>query len=192
MEENEKIVAPPSEENMIQPQQPRSHMNIEAASAVAETMGIVFSKPVDVENVVCEDVVASEITEEHIDLTRKMLRLLASINGLGLAAPQIGINKKFFVYWDTRQNVPHVCYNSKYYGSGKKSAWVEKCLTYGKLSFAIRRFKYIQAVWWEYDPDLKSLVKRTRALRDLEAEVFQHETDHLNGKTIATEGIFVQ
>ena len=96
------------------------------------------------------------------------------------------------VYWDSRQNRPAVCYNPKYYpGARKTSTWGEKCLTYGDLLFAIKRYKEIQAVWFEYDPDKKEFYRKAKALKGLEAEVFQHECDHLYGKTIATEGTLV-
>ncbi len=168
------------------------HMNFEVLDAAKKEHAIVFAKPEEVEGVVCEDVTIEDITPEHLDLTKRMLKLLAQINGLGLAAPQIGIKKKFFVYWDTRTNTPHCCYNAKYYGDRSKAVWGEKCLTYGQLMFAIKRFKNIQAVWYEYDPDKHELVKRTKSMSRLEAEVFQHETDHLNGDTIATKGILVR
>jgi len=167
------------------------HTNFEILDAATKEQAIVFSKPEDVEGVVCEDVTIEDITPEHIELTKRMLKLLAQINGLGLAAPQIGIKKKFFVYWDTRTNTPHCCYNAKYYGDRSTVTWGERCLTYGQLMFAIKRYKSIQAVWYEYDPDKHELVKKTKKLNRLEAEVFQHETDHLYGETLATKGILI-
>jgi peptide deformylase len=169
----------------------RQHMNFEVLDAAKKEHAIVFAKPEEVEGVVCEDVTIEDITPEHLDLTKRMLKLLAQINGLGLAAPQIGIKKKFFVYWDTRTNTPHCCYNAKYYGNRSTATWGERCLTYGQLMFAIKRYKSIQAVWYEYDPDKHELVKRTKSMSRLEAEVFQHETDHLNGETLATKGILI-
>ena len=166
----------------------RPHMNFNKLPDAAQSNAITFAKPEDVEDVECEDIVLADITPEHIDLTKRMLKLLAEINGLGLAAPQIGIKKKFFVYWDSRDNVPHCCYNAKYYIGQGKAVWGERCLTYGQLVFAIKRYKSVQAVWWEYDADKHELVKRTKRLRGLEAEIFQHETDHMYGETIATKG----
>lgn len=170
----------------------RPHMLVARAGDVARELGITFSPPAEVEGVECEDIVLEDITEDFIQKTRDMLKLLAEINGLGLAGPQIGIKKKFMVYWDTRQNMPYVCYNPKYYPDGKQTLWAERCLTYGDLAFAIKRYKGVRAVWWEYDPDKKALIKKSRALKGLQAEVFQHETDHLNGVTIATAGLLLQ
>ena len=173
-------------------QQERPHMNFEVLNTAKEEHAIVFAKPEDVEGIECEEVSIEDITPDHIDLTKRMLRLLAQINGLGLAAPQIGIKKKFFVYWDTRTNSAHCCYNAKYYPGDGKAVFGERCLTYGQLMFAVKRFKTCQAVWWEYDPDTHSLNKKTKRLRGLEAQVFQHETDHLTGVTIATHGDLVK
>ena len=142
----------------------------------------------EVEGAVCEEMTIEDITEEHIELTKSMLRFLSDMNGLGLAAPQIGITKQFFVYWN-EQLKPNAVYNPKYFpAEKKKETWVEKCLTYGDQGFVINRYKYIRAVWWEFDPEKNELVKRMKKLRGLNAQVFQHETDHIHGKTIATEG----
>jgi len=163
----------------------RPHMDSLRLPAVAQSLNLVLSSPNEVEGVVCEEMTITDITDEHIDLTKRMLKLLAEINGLGLAAPQIGLKKRFMVYWDTRQNMPYVCYNPKYYPSRHMVNWAEKCLTYGDLTFAVQRYKEVQAVWWEYDPDKKELVKMSKNLKGLQGEVFQHETDHLNGITIS-------
>jgi len=196
-EETTALVNPPE---MINPEEvqnasvngERPHMNTARLTEVSKSLGITLSPPNEVENVVCEEVVIEDITPEHLDLTKNMLRLLAEINGLGLAAPQIGIKKKFMAYWDARQNIPYVCYNPKYYPDGHLTAWAEKCLTYGELTFAVKRLKQIRAVWWEYNPAKKELVKQSKVLKGLQGEVFQHETDHLNGKTIATIGVLVR
>lgn len=159
-------------------------------TAVAQkTHDIVLSDPQFVENVECEEVTIDDITEEHLDLTKRMLKFLSDVNGMGLAAPQVGIEKRFFVYWDETLK-PHAIYNPKFYpAEKKKETWVEKCLTYGDQGFRVDRYKYISAVWWEYDPEKKELYKVTKRLRGLNAHVFQHETDHLNSKTISTEGV---
>lgn len=168
----------------------RPHMDTLRFPAAAQALGLNFSPPSEVEGAMCEEMALEEITPDHIELTKKMLRLLAEINGLGLAAPQIGIKKRFMVYWDTRQNMPYVCYNPKYYPSKHQTTWAEKCLTYGELTFAVKRWREVQAVWWEFDTDADwanpRLIKKTKNLKGLLAEVFQHETDHLNGITIAS------
>jgi len=152
---------------------------------------ITFAKTEEVERVVCTDVVEADCDDAHIDLTKRMLRLLSDIDGLGLAAPQIGIKKNFFVFWDHLNN-PRVRYNPKYYPDGHSAtAWHEKCLTYGNQPYRIKRYKTIRAVWFEYDFETKKLVKVTKQLKGRDCQVFQHETDHLNGHTIATKGSIV-
>lgn len=143
----------------------------------------------EVENVTCEDMTDDDIDADHIELTKRMLRFLSDVNGLGLAAPQIGIKKNFFVYWD-RNLKPHCIYNPRYFPKErkKKEGWVEKCLSYGDEGYAVERYKYISAVWWEYDPENGELYRINKPLRGIDAQVFQHETDHLNGVTIAMIG----
>lgn len=159
-------------------------------TAVAQAKhNLTLSPPEFVENVECAEMTVDDITEDHIDLTKRMLRFLTDINGLGLAAPQIGIEKRFFVYWNS-QTRPQVIYNPKWYpAEKKKEGWVEKCLTYGDLGFLIERYKYISALWWEYDPENKNLYQVTKRLRGVDAHVFQHETDHLNSRTLKHTGI---
>ena len=147
--------------------------------------------PSFVEGIQCEEVTIDDIDEAHLDLTKRMLKFLTDVNALGLAAAQLGIEKRFFVFWDKRLD-PRVRYNPKYFASGGKATWVEKCLTYGDRGYAVKRHKNIQAVWWEYDPESKSLIKKTKRMSGIDAQVFQHETDHLNGKTIATQGYMVR
>jgi peptide deformylase len=146
-----------------------------------------LSKKADVEGAVCTDISAADITEDHIDLTKRMLRLLSDVDGLGLAAPQVGVNKKFFVFWD-EQVQPRVRYNPQYFRDGSPSGWHEKCLTYGPQAYLVKRFKAIRAIWYEFDSESKTLLKRTGRLAGQDAQVFQHETDHINGKTIAMIG----
>lgn len=134
-----------------------------------------------------EAVSASDITPEFLDLTKRMLKYLVEIGGLGLAGPQLGMKKAFFVYW-TDHDDPRVIYNPSYYpDSNAKIYKVEGCLTYTNLRFAVERFKRIRAVWYEYD-EKEGLIKRSRSLSGQDAEVFQHETDHCKGKTIAQIG----
>lgn len=138
----------------------------------------------------CAVMTAELITPEHLDLTKRMLKFLADIDANGLAAPQIGIKQRFFVYWDNRTNQAHVCYNPQYYKASAYVRLLERCLSYGDLRFYLERPKEVQAVWYEWDNT--KLVKKTKRLKGLNAEIFQHETDHLDGITIATKGVLIQ
>jgi peptide deformylase len=147
---------------------------------------IKLSPIAEVENVVCEDVTEADLTEEHIDLTKRMLRYLSDIEALGLSACQIGIKKKFFVFW-SEMNEPKVRYNTQYFRDASWMGWREKCLTYGDKPFLIKRHKAIRAIWYENEGG--RLVKVTKRLTGRDSQVFQHETDHQNGKTIAMLGL---
>lgn len=134
-------------------------------------------------------VVLEDVTPDFITLSKRMLKYLVEQNGLGLAGPQIGIKKAFFVYWRSCGE-PAVVYNPKYYpDSNAHIRNIEGCLTYGKLQFEVRRYKRIRAVW--YESDGVSFFKRSKVLSGTDAIVFQHETDHCYGITIATKGILI-
>lgn len=163
-------------------------VNRSLAEIAKEDYGLSMAPINEVENVICDEVTAADMTDNFIEMTRKMLRLIADIGASGLAAPQIGVKKRVFVYWDKRDNNPRVCYNPKYYKDTYTTQYIEKCLTYGPLNFLVKRYKAIQAVWYEWNPTAQEFTKRTKKLSGREAEIFQHETDHLDGKTVATIG----
>lgn len=139
-----------------------------------------------------EKIEVKDITPEFLDLTREMLKYLVDRNAAGLSGVQIGINKAFFAYWNDKAE-PRVVYNPTYYpDNNAKAYYVEGCLTYGpNVRFAVRRYKRIRAVWYDYD-EVEGLVKRIKVLTGIDAEIFQHETDHCNAKTIAQIGQLVR
>ncbi len=152
---------------------------------IKEKYQIEFLPPDKVENVKCEAVTEGELPN-LLDVTKRMLNTLTDIRGAGLAGPQIGINKSFFVWWKDAET-PQVVYNPIYYP--ESSSWMhtyEKCLTYGANFYRVKRFKRVRAVWYENEND--KLVKKIRVMAGNDSIVYQHETDHLKGLTIGMIG----
>ena len=140
----------------------------------------------EVENVECEDIYEEEASG-FIPIAQAMIEFTAKNGGVGLSAPQIGINKKLIV-WQGKNNTFHIGFNPTFYSKGKKINTVEGCLSYPEEEYYISgRRKYIQAVYYALNQGGK-LVKIARSMRDDEAIVYQHEVDHVNGKTIAMIG----
>jgi len=140
------------------------------------------------------DVLEDELTEA-IEIGEKMIRTCVLNGGIGLAAPQVNINKKIIVYSYKEENdqmLYKIVFNPMYIPQEKKmtSVW-EGCLSYLDKVFAIKRYKYIRAIYYSYLPEDKKLLKITKNLRGDEAIVFQHETDHLYNKHIGLVGIEV-
>lgn len=142
--------------------------------------------PISIEGCYCEDIFPDEV-EEVYALAAEMIKFCVSKNGIGLAAPQIGIPKKFFVWLDGDKWSLSI--NPKYFPDGnKKVDLFERCLSY-KEPYKVNRFKAITGVYYTIDGNSGELMKVSRKLSKDKAWVFQHETDHLFGKTIRTEGI---
>lgn len=140
-----------------------------------------------VENCICEEVKQEEI-EQIVELGKKMINYCFNVGAVGLAAPQIGIYKKMFVYRKTEDSF-QIIINPSYIKVSKKPIKVlESCLTYKEKSYLVERYKEIQAVYYTLDKNNK-LVKKGDALTGEKAIYFSHECDHINGKTIRMIGV---
>jgi peptide deformylase len=121
--------------------------------------------------------VAEEV--ENIDgkiirLTQAMLQAMYKAPGLGLAAPQIGVQKQIFVY--DIDGEPITLLNPKIVESRGEWVYDEGCLSIPGLYVEMLRPKEVllEAV------DLNGNTIQVEA-DELLARLFQHELDHLNG-----------
>lgn len=152
-----------------------------------EAKELELAEPSVVENCECEDVLIEEI-EEIKKLAQGMIRLCVDKGGLGLAAPQVGVMKKMFV-WMNGSNSFQLVINPAFFPDKKITNTVEGCLTYPDKQFYTKRAKAGNARYEIPDPkDQTKFKKMFKKLSGERALVFQHEFDHLKGKTIATEG----
>lgn len=142
--------------------------------------------PEFVENVDCKSVSnqeAKEILESGI--IPDMVEIIKTHDGAGLAAPQVGINKRFFVILN--DNGYMVVFNpmiAKVNDSKKVEG--EGCLNYnkGKTFKDVKRLKRIMLIYEYWHEGKQGLVKTKEIFDGFLARVIQHEVDHLNGKTI--------
>ena len=113
---------------------------------------------------------------------RDMINLMLEERGMGLAANQIGITKRFFAIghdsFDTFQKHaiiwnPHVINSSK-----EKVIDVEGCLSFKDIFVKVERPKIIE-VQYETTQGKTRFAK----LNGMESKCFQHELDHLDGIT---------
>ena len=116
-----------------------------------------------------------------------MKAILVETQGLGIAAPQVGIKKKFFVSKNPEGGFD-VYFNAFYTQDASPTTVQEGCLTYGKDNkVVVKRYKAIKLIHDAYDPAKKTLTKQFKKVRGTEAIVLQHEADHLVGVTIFTK-----
>lgn len=121
--------------------------------------------------------VASEITDIDGKLARladDMLETMYAEPGIGLAAPQIGVQKRFFVY-DIGEG-PEAIVNPVITESRGEWYYEEGCLSVPGLSFEIMRPKEVHITGYDLHGNEVSL-----EADELLSRLFQHEMDHLDG-----------
>jgi peptide deformylase len=123
----------------------------------------------------------NEVTTEveNIDgriaqLAETMIATMYQAPGVGLAANQIGVQKRLFVY--DKGDGPVVVVNPTIVESDGEWTYEEGCLSVPGLSWAITRPNAIHLVG--YDLDGNEMDVETD---EFEGRIFQHEMDHLNG-----------
>jgi peptide deformylase len=111
-------------------------------------------------------------------LSEDLLRTMVENDGIGLAAPQIGVLQRIFVMnlRDDSENYPSVFVNPEIKEASGSITYEEGCLSIPNIRSEIERKKDIQVSY----QDLKG-VKRHLKATDLAAICIQHEIDHLNG-----------
>jgi len=110
-------------------------------------------------------------------LISAMFETMEACRGVGLAAPQVGINEQIFVV-DTGKEV-FAAINPKIIRSAGSEVMEEGCLSIPRVLVDVKRVKN---VWVEFT-DQNNRQVRTQ-LSGLTARVFLHEHDHLHGKLI--------
>ncbi len=119
---------------------------------------------------------------EVTDIDGKLVRLVDEMfttmyetdSGIGLAAPQIGVQKQIFV-WDIDE-APRVIINPAITESSGEWVFEEGCLSIPGLAVELVRPK--QVLLEGVDLDGNPIQYEAD---ELEARLFQHELDHLNG-----------
>ena len=119
--------------------------------------------------------------ENVISLSRDLIDTMYDADGVGLAAPQIGINKRIFVIDCSRENEEKDCrivINPEIeHESEELSPYKEGCLSIPGITEEVLRPKVVKVIY----QDIKGVVQRN-TFDDLWSTCFQHELDHLNGK----------
>jgi peptide deformylase len=109
-----------------------------------------------------------------VKLSDDMLTTMYDAPGLGLAAPQVGVQKRLFVY-DVGEGARTVV-NPIIAETDGEWTYDEGCLSVPGLSWEIVRPKRIHLVGYDLEGNEVSV-----EADELEARLFQHELDHLDG-----------
>jgi peptide deformylase len=124
---------------------------------------------------------AAEVTE--IDgriarLAEDMHVTMKEAHGLGLAAPQVGVSRRLFVY-EIGNSGPRTLVNPVI--SEREGDWEheEGCLSVPQLFFRVQRPMRVHITGYDLDGQEVSI-----EAEELEATLYQHEVDHLDGKLL--------
>lgn len=122
-----------------------------------------------------------KIDESLERLIKDMSDTMYDAPGVGLAAPQIGVNKKVIVY-DIGEGL-QVLLNPEILEKGEEEEGAEGCLSVPGEERAIKRASWIR---------VKGLDEKGNEIEkefsDFAARVLQHEIDHLQGRLIIQKG----
>ncbi len=121
-----------------------------------------------------------KITPEIIQLISDMKESMKKSNGIGLAAPQVGVNSRIIIvtYGLEEENTytraminPEIMFHND-----ETDLCEEGCLSVPDTTGSVERWTEIKIQALDKQGDM---IQET--LRGLTARVFQHELDHLNG-----------
>lgn len=129
------------------------------------------------------DIAPEELKEsdEIKNLAKEMLKVMYAAEGVGLAAPQVGVNKRLMVYNPTGDSKKWleetILVNPQIVDySEARDSQTEGCLSFPGMNGEVTRSKWIkvQAL------NIKGK-KMKKKFTGWEARIFQHEYDHLDG-----------
>lgn len=132
-----------------------------------------------------------------VKLLWQMVATCLTDDGIGLAAPQVGVFKRLFIIRDfTKTEILNTF--SPYFNptwlavkEDGKSTENEGCLSVVGKTYSVERWNTIEAQWWDWNDLGGAPVHRTERLSGHMARVFQHEYQHLNAISIVDVGTLV-
>lgn len=124
-------------------------------------------------NKVCKEV--KEITPRTRDLIQDMIETMYDANGVGLAAPQVGVLKRIVVIDCTGEDLL-VMINPKILETSGEQTGGEGCLSVPGKSGTVTRPNYVKAIAYDENMELFE-IEGTELL----ARAICHELDHLDG-----------
>lgn len=110
-------------------------------------------------------------------LIKSMIATMHGHKGIGLAAPQVGINQRIFVA-DIGEG-PYVFINPRIVRKSGSGVIEEGCLSIPGVTVNVKRALKVSVKYTDENDQ-----EQERVFEDLMARVILHENDHLNGKLI--------
>ncbi|HEY1740003.1 MAG TPA: peptide deformylase [Acidimicrobiia bacterium] len=117
-----------------------------------------------------------DIDGRFVALVDAMFDTMYDARGVGLAAPQVGVGQRFFVYDVAEDDGPHVLVNPRVVASDGEWSYEEGCLSMPGLAVEIVRPKLVTVQGTDLDGN-EVVVEGDELL----GRCFLHEIDHLDG-----------
>lgn len=140
-------------------------------------------------NRISEEVDITNINDDIIDTIEDLKATLDDGVGVGIAAPQIGINKRIIVIGAKKENVRYndaedipvtAMINPKWNKlSDETDIQFEACLSVPSISGKVERYKNIKLEYYNEQGE-----KIEKEVHGFFARLIQHECDHLDGFTL--------
>jgi len=137
-------------------------------------------------NKTSEEVDIKNIDEEIFEIIEDLKSTLEFGTGLGIAAPQIGINKRIIVVGAKKENIKYndaeeipvtAMLNPTWREISKETdIQYEGCMSVPSIRGKVERYKDIELTY--YDENGKQIIKQ---LHGFLARLVQHECEHLDG-----------
>ncbi len=135
---------------------------------------------------ICEEVDIKNIDKKIIDIIEDMKETLNFTEGFGIAAPQIGSNKRIVIIqinkdkcsYNECEDIPTTVMINPVWKqlSEEKDIQYEGCLSVPQIRGKVERYKNIEVNY--YNENGEKIVKQVNGFT---ARDIQHECDHLNG-----------
>ena len=116
-----------------------------------------------------------EVTDRIRTLAEDMLETMYEANGVGLAAPQVGILRRICVI-DVMDGDPIILINPEIIETAGEQTDEEGCLSIPGKCASVTRADYVKVK--SFDMELNPVIIEGEGLR---ARALQHEIDHLDG-----------
>ena len=128
------------------------------------------------------DMLKDEGFKDRKELSDKMFETMKKYGGIGLSANQVGLPFNMFVlgdHPDIEKGLKMTCFNPMIISSSvEEETMKEGCLTFPFVFLSITRPRKVVVKYEDENGDLKE-----GSLDGMISRVFQHEYDHMLGKT---------
>ena len=140
---------------------------------VVEVPNILLSQTADV---------VSEFDDSLKQLVTDMFDTMSANNGIGLAAPQVGILKRVFIC--NYENTQLVCINPELELYGDEFESEEGCLSIPNILATVNRYDCVKVRAYDINGNVFS-----KSFKGMMAIIMQHENDHLDGVLINQKAV---